>query len=46
MLIDQEKGVLRTLKGAHLQEVSVPAKKADILKIHDFRYIKNVIDRI
>ena len=46
VLIDQDKGVLRTLEGAHLEEVSVPAKKADILKIHDFRYIKNVIDRI
>ena len=38
--------MLRTLEEAHLEEVSVPAKKADILKIHDFRYIKNVIDRI
>ena len=46
VLIDQDKGVLRTLADAHLQEVSVPAKKADILKVHDFRYIKHVIDRI
>ena len=48
VLIDSEKGVLRADEfcEAHLEEVSKPAMKADILKVHDFRYIKNVIDRV
>ena len=49
VLIDQDKGILTKadeFREAYLQEVSIPAKKADILKVHDFRYTKHVIDRI
>ena len=49
VLIDNEKGVLTQAtelvsnKGYEVQEVVEPAKMADILRVHEFRYIKNVM---
>ena len=49
MLIDENKGVLNRAKEFNdhqlyeVQEVAKPAKMADILRVHDYRYIKQVM---
>ena len=49
VLIDKDKGVLTRSdellynQDYSLREVAEPAKLADVLKVHDYRYIEDVI---
>ena len=51
VLIDEEKGVLTSHNNLltnpryQVKTVTKPAVMADILRVHDYRYIKNVIQR-